>query len=98
MNKFKDMYQLQKQAKQIKKKLQNTHIEAEVEGVLVTIDGQQDIVDVKISDDEMQNKKKLEQNLVKALNKGIKRSQQYGAEEMKDVMGDMGMGGLPGMQ
>lgn len=98
MNKFKDMYQLQKQAKQIKKKLQNTHIEAEVEGVLVTIDGQQEVVDVKISDDEMQNKKKLEQNLVKALNKGIKRSQQYGAEEMKDVMGDMGMGGLPGMQ
>jgi DNA-binding protein YbaB len=98
MNKFKDMYQLQKQAKQIKKKLQNTHIEAEVEGILVTIDGQQEVVDVKISDDEMQNKKKLEQNLVKALNKGIKRSQQYGAEEMKDVMGDMGMGGLPGMQ
>ncbi len=98
MNKFKDMYQLQKQAKQIKKKLQNTHIEAEVEGVLVTIDGQQEVVDVKISDEEMQNKKKLEQNIVKALNKGIKRSQQYGAEEMKDGMGDMGMGGLPGMQ
>jgi len=45
----------------------------------------------------MQNKKKLEGNLVKALNKGIKRSQQYGAEEMKDVMGDMGLGGMPGM-
>ncbi len=97
MNKFKDLYKLQKQAKEIKKKLQNTHIEAEVDGVIVTIDGQQEVIDVKISDDEMQNKKKLETNLVKALNKGIKRSQQYGAEEMKDVMGDMGLGGLPGM-
>lgn len=97
MNKFKDMYQLQKQAKSIKKKLQNTHIEAEVDGVVVTIDGQQEIISVNISDDEMQNKKRLESNLVKALNKGIKRSQQYGAEEMKDVMGDMGLGGMPGM-
>jgi DNA-binding protein YbaB len=97
MNKFKDLYKLQKQAKEIKKKLQNTHIEAEVDGVTVTIDGQQEVISINISDEEMQNKKKLEANLVKALNKGIKRSQQYGADEMKDVMGDMGLGGLPGM-
>lgn len=97
MNKFKDLYKLQKQAKEIKKKLQNTHIEAEVDGVVVTIDGQQEVISINISDDEMQNKNKLESNLVKALNKGIKRSQQYGADEMKDVMGDMGLGGLPGM-
>ncbi|MFC1810231.1 YbaB/EbfC family nucleoid-associated protein [Patescibacteria group bacterium] len=98
MNKFKDLYQLQKQAKTIKKKLQNTHIEAEEEGVVVTIDGQQEVIRVDIKDEELQNKGKLEKNLVKALNKGIKRSQQYGAEEMKDVMGDMGLGGMPGMQ
>jgi len=97
MNKFKDMYQLQKQAKQIKKKLQNTHIEAEVDGVTVTVDGQQEIISIKISDEAMENKKKLEQSIEKAMNKAIKRSQQYGAEEMKDVMGDMGLGGMPGM-
>jgi DNA-binding protein YbaB len=98
MSKFKDMYQLQKQAKEIKKKLQNTHIEAEVEGVTVTVDGQQEIISVNISDEAYENKKKVESNMVKALNKAIKRSQQYGADQMKDVMGDMGMGGLPGMQ
>lgn len=98
MNKFKDLYQLQKQAKEIKKKLQNTHIEAEVEGVTVVVDGQQEIISVSITDDAYSNKKKVESNLVKALNKGIKRSQQYGAEQMKDVMGDMGLGGMPGMQ
>lgn len=97
MNKFKDMYQLQKQAKQIKKKLQNTHIEAEVDGVVITVDGQQEIISIKISDEAMGNKKKLEDSIEKAMNKAIKRSQQYGAEEMKDVMGDMGLGGMPGM-
>jgi len=105
MNKLKDLYQLQKQAKQIREKLQNTHIEAEIEGVKVVVDGQQEIVKVQISDsaceeahkDNFKNKKKLEENLVKALNKAVKRSQQIGAEEMKGVMGDMGLGGLPGM-
>ena len=45
----------------------------------------------------LSDKKKLEDSLEKAMNKAIKRSQQYGAEEMKDVMGDMGLGGMPGM-
>lgn len=98
MSKFKDLYQLQKQAKEIKKKLQNTHIEAEVEGITVTVDGQQEIISVAISDEAYSNKKNTEVNLVKALNKAIKRSQQYGADQMKDVMGDMGLGGVPGMQ
>lgn len=93
MNKFKDLYQLQKQAKQIKEKLQNTHIEADVEGIKTVVDGQQEIIRIEISDDAMTNKKKLQDNLVKALNKAIKRSQQIGAEEMKGVMGDMGLGG-----
>ncbi|MCD6109934.1 YbaB/EbfC family nucleoid-associated protein [bacterium] len=98
MNKFKDLYKLQKQAKDIKKKLQNTHIEAEVEGVTAIVDGQQEIISVSITDEAYTNKKKTESNLVKALNKAIKRSQQLGAEQMKDVMGDMGLGGgLPGM-
>lgn len=98
MNKFGDLYKLQKQAKQVTKKLQNTHIESEEEGITVTLDGKQKVLDVNISDDAYQNKSRVEKNLVKALNKGISRSQQIGAEEMKDIMGDMGMGGLPGMQ
>jgi nucleoid-associated protein EbfC len=93
MNKFKDLYQLQKQAKQIKEKLQNTHIEAEIEGVKAVVDGQQEIIHIEISDDAMTDKKKLQEKIVKALNKAIKRSQQIGAEEMKGVMGDMGLGG-----
>ena len=90
--KAKDLYKLQKQARQIKKELKNTHIEAEQEGVTVTINGEQEVISVKITDEAMANKKALEENLTKALNKAIKKSQQIGAELMKDVMGD-----LPGM-
>jgi DNA-binding protein YbaB len=94
MNKFKDLYKLQKQAKEIREKLQNTHIEAELEGITVTVDGQQEIIKVNIADSAFSDKKKLENNLTKALNKAIKRSQQIGAEQMKGVMGDMGLGGM----
>lgn len=93
-DKAKDLYKLQKQAREIKAKLKNTHIEAEHEGVTVTINGEQEVVKVVISDDAMQNKKKLEENLEKCLNKAIKKSQQIGAEMMKDVMGGLN---LPGM-
>jgi DNA-binding YbaB/EbfC family protein len=92
--KAKDMYKLQKQARKIKKELKNTHIEAEHEGVTVTINGEQEIVKVEITDDAITNKSKLEDSLLKAINKGVKKSQQIGAEMMKDVMGDLN---LPGM-
>lgn len=93
-DKAKDMYKLQKQARKIKKELKNTHIEAEHEGVIVTINGEQEVVKIEISDEALQNKKKLEDSLLKATNKAVKRSQQIGAEMMKDIMGDLN---LPGM-
>lgn len=94
LGKMKDMYKLQKQAKQIKKKLKNIHIEAEEKGVTVTIDGEQNIISISISDEAMENKNLLEKSIKEAINKATKKSQQIAAEEMKAVMGDMG---LPGM-
>ena len=93
-DKAKDLYKLQKQARQIKKQLKNTHIEAEHEGVTVIINGEQEVIEVKISEESMADKKLLQGNLTKCFNKAVKRSQQIGAEMMKDVMGDMN---LPGM-
>ncbi|MFH1533815.1 MAG: YbaB/EbfC family nucleoid-associated protein [Nitrospirota bacterium] len=92
--KAKDMYKLQKQARKIKKELKNTHIEAEHEGVTVTINGEQEVVKIEITDEALTDKKKLEDSLLKATNKAIKKSQQIGAEMMKEVMGDLN---LPGM-
>ena len=93
-DKAKDLYKLQKQAREIKKKLKNTHIEAEHEGVIVIINGEQEVQEVKINDEAMADKAKLEDNMEKCFNKAIKKSQQIGAEMMKDVMGDMNIPGL----
>ncbi|MEK9166858.1 MAG: YbaB/EbfC family nucleoid-associated protein [Patescibacteria group bacterium] len=94
----KDMYQLQKKAKQIKKDLANLHIEAEFEGVIVIINGEQEVMEVRISEEMMkpENKMKLEKALLTAFNKAVKKSQEIAAERMRDVMGDLGLPGMAG--
>lgn len=93
-DKVKDLYKLQKQAREIKGKLKNTHIEAEHEGVKITINGEQEVMKVEISDEAMVDKKRLAENLEKCFNKAIKKSQQIGAELMKDVMSGLNMPGI----
>ncbi len=88
----KDMYKLQKEAKAIKKELANIHIEAEEDGVVVTINAEMEVINVTISDEAAQDKGRLEKNLVKAFNKGLKKGQEIAAEKMKGVMSMMGMG------
>lgn len=97
-DKAKDMYRIQKEARRIKSELKNTHIEAETEGVTITINGEQEVVKVEITDEAISkavNKKTdLEDALEKSFNKAIKKSQQIGAEKMKDIMGDFNIPGL----
>jgi DNA-binding protein YbaB len=95
----KDLYKLQKKAKEIKKKLKNLHIEAEANGIVVTISAEQEVIDVKIPEEMMkaENHKQLQDNLKEAFNKGIKKSQEVAANEMKDLMGGMGMD-LPNLE
>lgn len=99
MNMFgqaKDLYKLQKQAKQIKKKLKNLHIEAEVHGIIVTITAEQEVVSVHVPEELLtpENASKMGEYLKEAFNKAIKKAQEVAAAEMKDLMGGMG---LPGM-
>lgn len=93
----KDMYMLQKKAKQIKKDLANLHIEAEVEGIIVTISGEQEVIDVKIPEEMLsaENQIRLQKALITAFNKGVKKSQEIAAEKMRDVMGGLGLN-MPG--
>ena len=86
-----DIYKLQKQAKQIKKELANIHVEAETEGVLVTVNGEMEVISVKIPEEmkSPENAEKLEIALVSAANKAIKKAQEIAAEKMKGVMGEM---------
>ncbi|MCK5461273.1 YbaB/EbfC family nucleoid-associated protein [Candidatus Gracilibacteria bacterium] len=88
-----DMYRLQKDAKKIKKELAKTHIFSEVNGVKVTVSGEQEVISVEILDESiLENTKKLEKAIVDASNKSFKKAQQIAAERMKAVMG-----GFPGM-
>ncbi len=95
-DKIKDLYKVQKQAKDIKKKLKNIHIEAESDGIIVTINGEQEVISVKIPENLSLSTSKMEEALLKAFNKAIKKSQQIAAENMRSVMGDLGITGMPG--
>lgn len=87
MDKMKEIMALQKKAQEIQDKLGNTHIEADEGEFTVIINGKQECIDVQ------QNGKSMPV-LVKALNKALKKSQEIAANEMKGVMGNLG---LPGM-
>ena len=89
----KELYKLQREAKRIKKELSNIHIEASQDGVTVTINGEQRVVKVEISEEARANSK-LESILTEVFNKALKRSQEVAAEKMKAIMGNLG---LPGM-
>lgn len=90
MDQAKDLYKLQKQAKEIKKQLKNIHIEAEADGMVVVVNGEQVFMEVKIPEAFSGDIKRLEKAFVEASNKAIKKSQAIAADKMKDVMGDMG--------
>jgi len=101
MNAFKnvkDLMKLRKDAKAIQKKLSNIHIEAESGPVTVTINGEQKVVTVSLNIEGLdpKTKRSLEDALVIAFNKGVKKSQEIAAENMKDILGQLG-GGMPGM-
>ncbi len=92
-----EMMKLQQQAQKIQEELSNTHIEAEVDGVVVTIDGQLKVVSSVIENAELlRDQKKLEKAITEAINKGMKKAQEIAADRMKGVMSQMGLS-MPGM-
>ena len=94
----KDLYKLQKQAKKIKEELKNLHIEAEINGIAVVINGEQEVVEVRIAPEllTVENQAKLQGDLLTVFNKAVKKSQEVAAEKMRGMMGDLGME-MPGL-
>lgn len=90
MDQAKDLYKLQKQAKEIKKQLKNIHIEAEADGVVVVCDGEQNFMEAKVPEALSGDMNRVSKAFVEAANKAIKKSQLIAADKMKDVMGNMG--------
>lgn len=94
-----ELMQLQQKAQKIKEELGNTHIEAEMDGVVVTVSGELEVVSVQIIDTTLlapTSKERLEKAIKDASNKGLKKAQEIAADKMKEVMSGMGMN-LPGM-
>ena len=100
-SKAKELMKLQQDMQKIKKELSNTHIEAEVDGVVITVDAEMKIVKTVIEDETiLTDKKRLETAITDATNKGMKKAQEIAASKMQGVAKGMGLdlpGGLPGM-
>jgi len=95
---MKDLYKLQKQAKQIQKELKEIEVEASSNDGWVTVvfNGEQHMVDVQISEEALNpdNKRELEKDLKNTISQAISRAQAVAAEKMKDVAGGLGIPGL----
>lgn len=100
LDKAKQLYQLQKKAKEVQKILKNTEIEARSSDGLISavFSGDQKIKSIEIDDSVISTdrKKELEEKLVRVISEGLSRSQAVAAEKAKGLMGDMGMN-IPGM-
>lgn len=85
-----DMFRLQREAKRIKKELKNIHVEAEAEGVMVTVNAEQEVISITIAQGTSPDR--LPALLKDALNRALKKAQVVAAEKMQGVMGQMGFG------
>jgi DNA-binding protein YbaB len=87
--KARDMYRLQKEARQAKKELKRIHVEAEARGVTVVVDGEQRIVSITILPEVP--REDLPALLTDALNRALGKAQIVAAEKMQGVMGELGL-------
>ena len=86
MKQLGDLKKMAEQAKEIQKKLGDIKITVEHKGVTVVMTGDQKVMDIS-GDNDLDKVKD-------AVNEALKQSQKVAAEEMKGMMGGMG---LPGM-
>lgn len=84
------LMKLQQEAMKVKKELENTLIEAEVDWLVITINGEMKVEKVEFEkEDLIWNKQWLEKAILEAVNKWIKKSQEVAASRMQWVMGQM---------
>ena len=92
-----EMMKLQQEAMKVKKELENTFIEAEVNWLVITVNWEMKVEKVDfetlslipwLSDSE---KSALESAIKDAINKWVKKSQEVAAEKMQWVMSQMGL-------
>ncbi len=87
---------MQRDAKKVRKQLKKVHVEAESEGVKVVVNGEQEVVSIEIGSNVP--KESIPALLVDTLNRALKKAQVISAEQMQEVMGDMGLPTEEGMR
>lgn len=96
--KMKDLYALQKKAREVQKELKNVEVEASSNDGWVTVvfNGEQHLTEISLSEEALQpeNKRELEKDLKNTISQAISRAQAVAAEKMKDIAGGMGIPGL----
>lgn len=101
-----ELMKLQQEAMKIKKELENTMIESEVNWLVITFNGEMKAEKAEFETDELvsgmsdSQKQTLCNAIVAGINKWVGKSQEVAAQKMQWVMGSMGMNlpqGMSGM-
>jgi len=99
-DKAKQLYQLQKKAKEVQKELKNTEVEAKSSDGLVSVvfSADQKVRSVEIDQSLLspERKRDLEEKMTRVISEGLSRVQAVAAEKTKGLMGEMGIN-IPGM-
>jgi DNA-binding protein YbaB len=82
-NKLKQFKDLRNQAKQMQTLLEAESITVDKHGIKITINGNMEIKDLKIST-EISDKEKLEKNLQDAFNHSVKEAQSLMAKKLRE--------------
>lgn len=93
---MKKLMEMKQQADKIKRDLEARRVETrEVDGIRIVVDGAQKFHEVEIDERFLvpQEKKNLEKELLRSLNKAIAKSQSLAADQMKQLFGS----GMPGL-
>jgi len=91
-DKMKQMMEFKKQAERIKKELDETVLETNMNGIKVVVNGAQQIRSIAIAPGSLtsDNKAKLESDLLVSINAALKQSQDTAARKMSSVMPGIG--------
>ena len=99
-DKAKQLYQLQKKAREVQKELKNTEVEARSSdgliSVVFTADQKVRSVEIDLSLLSADRKRDLEEKMTRVISEGLSRVQAVAAEKTKGLMGEMGIN-IPGM-
>lgn len=98
LDKMKQLFKMQKQAKEIKRELSEIEVKVEkLEGKInMTFDGEQNIKDLKIDKELLkeENKSLLEDNLKSCINEASYKIKKIMVDKMKDSLGGLNIPGL----